>query len=40
MHAVKGYLTSVVSKSAGMVISSTSKSSEWSISLCLIPGGW
>ena len=37
---MKGYLTSLVSKSAGMVISSTSKSSEWSISLCLIPGGW
>jgi hypothetical protein len=32
------HATVVVSKSAGMVISSTSKSSEWAISLCLIPG--
>ena len=29
----------VVSKSAGMVISISSRSSEWSISLCLMPGG-
>ena len=35
----KCYSAVAVSNSAGMVISSTSKSSEWAISLCLIPGG-
>ena len=38
-RCAEDYSTTVVSKSAGMVISISSRSSLWSISLCFTPGG-